>query len=555
MRRVTVTLCLGVLAAFVPVPNASSAENFDPRQYVKDRVDERTLSSGARVWLQDPPKYAAQRSGLVTENSPSFGTNVDVNDPEGDLAAGQTEPAIAARSGRLVVAWNDITGFFADDSTRRRASLTGVGYSNNSGRSFTDLRGLPNSDPLMQWMGDPSVVAIDSRHFIVGSLYYPAIRARCFDPQGNPRDLRFKLAVSVATVSLTGESVSFTDPIVVVDGGNACDPFVHDFSLLEKPFLSYDRTSRTLAMSYTRFDFGGDSQLGSIEIARALVPANPASLRSTGFSSPIVVWEAEPVCFNSSEASQCGAVNTGSYPSVAPGGDVYIAWERNWISNFRQGDPYVHIHAALVPKGAKRPAVGGQDHPRVVTEGQVNSRDRGGVKSLDGVVIAGYTGQIGGIGNDFPRIAVDAPLGKVIFVWNDASAHPLGDIWLRALPLNLAIKGKIHRVNDRGDYALHFLPALSVSTSGSINISWYDRRKGGADSSLTDYYGERRASPGTNGADFRITTGSTDWTNTSTFVIQPNFGYYTDNATDGSTTYYAWTDGRTKVPQPFVDSR
>jgi hypothetical protein len=48
-----------------------------------------------------------------------------------------------------------------------------------------------------------------------------------------------------------------------------------------------------------------------------------------------------------------------------------------------------------------------------------------------------------GTGQDFPRIAVNAPLGKVLVVWNDASAHPLGDIWLRALPRNLTITGPI----------------------------------------------------------------------------------------------------------------
>ena len=50
-----------------------------------------------------------------------------------------------------------------------------------------------------------------------------------------------------------------------------------------------------------------------------------------------------------------------------------------------------------------------------------------------------------------------------------------------------------------------------------------------------------------------ITTGPTDWMNTSTLII-PNFGDYTDNATSGTTTYYTWSDGRLGVPQPFVDS-
>ena len=50
-----------------------------------------------------------------------------------------------------------------------------------------------------------------------------------------------------------------------------------------------------------------------------------------------------------------------------------------------------------------------------------------------------------------------------------------------------------------------------------------------------------------------ISTGPTDWAGTST-LITTNFGDYTDNATSGTTTYYAWSDGRLGVPQPFVDS-
>ena len=33
----------------------------------------------------------------------------------------------------------------------------------------------------------------------------------------------------------------------------------------------------------------------------------------------------------------------------------------------------------------------------------------------------------------------------------------------------------------------------------------------------------------------------------------PLFGDYTDSATDGTRTYYIWSDGRLGIPQPFVD--
>jgi hypothetical protein len=183
--------------------------------------------------------------------------------------------------------------------------------------------------------------------------------------------------------------------------------------------------------------------------------------------------------------------------------------------------------------------------------GQQNSSLTGGVRSLSAQVIAGYNR---GTGNDFPRIAYDPAINQVLVEWNDASLHPLGDIWMRALTRQLQFSSPIVRVNDDSDYTLHFLPAISVQDNGTICSSWYDRRLSGPDSALTDYFAECRSSPGRNATDFRVTTGHTDWTNTSSLII-PNFGDYTDNATDGTRTYFNWSDGRLGVPQPFVDSR
>lgn len=565
MRSLTAALSLAVPALWVALPaptlsatpatSAVTSSSSRLHEWAKDRIgDDRKVSLGGKAWLNGPQPSGQQSAhgGAARAGTPALGTNVDANDPHKDLAAGQSETAIAAHSGRVMAAWNDISGQFIMDSAQRKASGTGIGFSNDGGRTFTDLIGLPNNNPDQQWFGDPTLVAVDSRHFIVGSLYLPNFYTACSD--GRPAG--FHLAVSVATVAAGGSSVSFTNPIKAARGGNACDftSPAPDLAFLDKEFLAYDASSRMLAMSYTRLflGIGGQSGLGQIEVVRAKVPADPASLTSADFSKPIVVWKEEPCDF---EARKCAAINTGSYPSVAPGGDIYVAWERNFFSNLPflpvfGDDPRVYIHAALVPARANRPSVGGQDKPRVVTQGQINSRD-GGVKSLDTVFIAGYSR---GIGNDFPRIAVNASIGKVIIVWNDGSAHPLGDIWLRALPLDLATRGEIHRVNDKGDSNLHFLPALSVGPAGAINVSWYDRRLSGSNYGRTDYFGERRATPGTNGTDFRITTGSSDWTNTSS-LIDPNFGDYSDNATDGSTTYYIWSDGRLGTPQPFVDSR
>ncbi|MEA2581197.1 MAG: hypothetical protein QOE83_2089 [Actinomycetota bacterium] len=544
MKRFLVAFAL-LSTALTVVPAQQAGASTDAlRQWVSDRiVGHKSLSQGARQWLKGPPSSPRSSSSPRT---PSFGTNVDAADPNEDLISGQSETAIAASGQTVVAAWNDATGFAFNDSTQAKASFTGVGFSSDGGASFQDLVGLPNPNPDQQWMGDPMAIAIDSRHFLVGGLYFPSFFTACSD--GNPSTLG--VAVSVGTLNGLGTNISFSSPIFVAQGGDLCaHPRPHGLALLDKPFMAYDPTSRTLAVTYTR-DYLRGSGLGEVDVARAHVPAVPSSLTQGSFHN-LVVWHQELFCLDGSEANQCGALNTGAYPAVAPDGKIYVAWERNIESNlFFSGDPYVYIHAAVIPRWATEPTVGGNTSPFVVTQGQVNSNSDGGVKSLDGTAIAGFSR---GLGQDFPRVAFDAQIGRPIVVWNDASAHPLGDIWMRALGANLGSAASIHRVNSDGGYALHFLPAVSIRSNGKICSSWYDRRRSAPDSTETDYFGECRPNPWTQSRDYRITTGATDWSGTSSF-ISPNFGDYTDNASTGTTTYFIWSDGRLGVPQPFVDS-
>jgi hypothetical protein len=523
-------------AAIVSGIPGSAAASPSLKQVVAQHLHARWVSQGAQAWL-NPPRAAHAAAGHATPASVALGTNVDAADPNEDLAAGQSETAIdATTAGRVMVAWNDATGFAVQPTNRILASLTGVGYSKDGGQSFTDLVGLRNPNPDQQWSGDPAVVSIDNgAHFIVGSLYLPS-PASCGD--GKPA----QLAVAVEVVTPTANGVSMGKPVIVSPAGNVCTLFGNNpapnVAFLDKDFLAWDQSSRTLAVSFTRFFISGNhSGQGAINLARAHVPVNVGSLTSGNFRTTLI-WPEEP--FDENE---------GAYVALAPGGDAYVAWERNLDTNLFNGDPHIYEHVALVPADANAPAVGGKQHPVVVTKGQVNSSAVGGVRSLGSVVIAGYNR---GTGNDFPRIAWNTTAGRVEVVWNDASQHPLGDIWLRSFSPSLGNPSPIVRLNDDADFTLHFLPALSVRSNGHICTSWYDRRRFGPDSAHTDYFGECRPTLGTQGADFRITTGATDWTNTSS-LITPNFGDYTDNASAGTTTYYTWSDGRLGVPQPFAD--
>src|SRR6195952_4916349 len=419
------------------------------------------LSSGLRMWLAGPPHVTASVRRAVT---PSSGTNVDANDPALDLAGGPSETAIAAQrrgtAGLVLAGWNDISGALADPTTRAGWVL-GLGLSHDGGRHFTDLTGLPNNNTDQQWSGDPSVASVgDGTHFLVSSLYYPSARA-CSD--GLPA--YGTIAVTVATVNTAGTAASFTAPVPVALPGDMCTIDTTDqsagLSTLDKDWVSYDPASRTVAVSYTRFYFpppficgptsctqapGGHTGNGQIEVVRAKLPTQPASLTAAAFGKPVVVWSEEPNCPDgtpSSERSRCGAVDQGAYAAVAPGGDTYVAWERNIDSNlFGNGDLSVYLHAALVPARSAAPSIGAPSHPVVISAGQPHGNAAGGTKSMNTVPIAGYSR---GPGQDFPRVAINSHTGSVVFVWNDASLHPLGDIWLRSAPYGLHALAKTVR--------------------------------------------------------------------------------------------------------------
>jgi hypothetical protein len=447
MRRFTPVLTFVVAASFLPLARIGSAQTSGVRSedskrvhaFVRDHLGRpRHYSSGVQMWL-NPPKLAPEDDGLAPgSRGPAIGSNVDANDPNQDLAAGQSETAIAAFGDHVLAAWNDASSFLAYLDPLAPLSATGVAYSGDGGQTFTDLIGFTNDNANQQWLGDPAVVAIDSLHFVVASLYFPSAISDC-------KDGRLELTLGLQVVTVTDASVSFSSPISPVNAGNLCGRrFKRSVSLLDKEFLAYDPMTRTLAMSYARFYLDGrHSGLGQIEVVRATVPSDPSALSEADFTRRVVVWDEEPYCDYpqpSSEATRCGAINEGAYPAVAPNGDTYVVWERNWQSNLFAGDPYVYLHTALVPAGATAPSVGGIAAPLVFTKGQSGATPDGGVKSLTATQIVGYTRFIG---NDFPRIAANPTTGEVVMVWNDASRHPLGDIFLRTVPFGLATMGPI----------------------------------------------------------------------------------------------------------------
>ncbi len=361
--RTAVAVAGGGLLLAAPALLHTAGAQADPPATVRERVGQALgnpdrFSAGLRMWLAGPPRLQDTRA----QRTPVFGSNVDANDPNRDLAAGQGETAIAAqRSGRrrLVLAgWNDVSGLLASPVTPA-GSATGVGLSADGGASFRDLVGLPNRNVDQMWSGDPVVASLqDGRHFAVASLYYPSGRA-CLDD----RPANGTIAVTVGTVNSAGTGATFGAPMVVSRPGNLCTAFTpgqpKNLATLDKDWLAYDPVSRTLAVSYTRFYFpappvcdpsgctlppGAHSGNGQIEIVRATVPTDPAAMSARAFSKPVIVWPEEPACAPDTQPSlpaRCDVVNQGAYVAVAAGGDADVAWERNVNSNLFNGDPWV----------------------------------------------------------------------------------------------------------------------------------------------------------------------------------------------------------------------
>ena len=493
----------------LPELSASSSPSSDP-------IDQEVIpSSGGAPTLQ-------------------FGPNVDATNPADDLASGQSETAIAASGQFVVSTWNDATAFLIPDATLPEGSLTDAGFSDDGGQTFQDQGGLPNNNGCQRIAGDPSVVSYPAPQggvfFYITSLYLPDFGPTC---TGTPH---FEISLSVGTVSADGKTIAFDNPVVVADGGSIDSA---DSATLDKDFAAIDRNHAKIAVSYSSFRFTPAGTVNEIDVAYCDLssPGTPVCTPGTGgVSAPSssisaqVIATSNPAAFEELE---------GAYPAFDAGGNLYVAWNQNWVTNLFNGDPFTHELVARLP--ATCVATPPCSQPRALTV-------EPNVKSLDATTIPGYSR----IANDFPRIAFNNTTNQLVIVWNEANAHPQGDIVLVTASPSLSTVSPKVRVNDDNSFAMHLFPAVSVDANGNINLSWYDRREAQG-STRTDVFATS-IRPGFTGApNSKITDVATDWLATGS-VIDPNFGDYTDNTSDGTTFYVNWSDGRIGIPNSFVAS-
>jgi hypothetical protein len=557
MGRLRLVGWLVLLSALWAAPPGASAATY--RHPLCARLGHTIeASAGAQMFCFGPQPSGTASAGAPAAAAVGPNTNAaslaeDVS-PAGVRGYGQSETSVAATGSYVMEAWNDATTFFSPcPSPMSKEEGTGLGFSADGGATFRDLGGAPNAQ-CEKWLveGDPSVEAWrpgGHPYFYIASLY-PSI---AFNIPSN------KLSLTVCKVLGSGATadVSCGQPIVLA-ASNTCE-FGQGFSFcgfLDKEYLAIDPQRGRLYASYTEFGATDASVNGVIDLAVCDI-GTPG-----GGTGPAGGTAAHPVCKHGTPATRANP-NTSPYLTIAPGdldcenegaypavdettGDVYVAYEFNvdsdifnpscWARQTRQVLKRVRQGCLTLTTVSPCPGPSGSATQAVV--------------SMDAAFIPGYNRFPA---NDFPRIAADPSAGTVSIVWNDARAHPLGDILLRSYALGslTPVQPAPVRLNHDTN-GLHFLPAVrQASAAGRLGVTWYSRAQ--PDTSVTDVRGVVSLDPRLTAppaSSVLVTSRPSDWLSTSSDIV-PDFGDYTDDYAAGGRLHVAWSDGRLGVPQPF----
>lgn len=535
-------------------------------------------SSGAQMFCFGPRKPGAVHAHPAgIPEGPGVSPNVDAANvsedvsPAGVPAQGQSEVSIAASGSYVVEAWNDATGFVSNcDAPKSKAELTGLGFSADGGKKFTDLGGLPNGNCRKdRYFGDPSVAAYKvggQTYFYIASLY------DSFSGLGNSY-----VALDACKVAGSGTTASLECGQPVIAGKSSqCQVFrigrhrtARFCSFLDKDFIAVNPATGRLYVAFSDFLL---TSAGNPEDASVCDIGNHA-----GGTGPAGGTPAAPVCKDGTKLVKVkkrflkakpyltvagpdskGCENEGAMPAVDPAtGSLYVGYEFNSFTNLIGYAPCQTAAKATADVITKTPA-------RCLTLTKVSPCRRPAARisvpivTLEATFIPGYNRYPG---NSFPRLAVSDHYHTISMVWNDARKHPFGDILMQSFGLNglRPVQAKPVVIDQPHNAGLAFLPAVrGASADGKLDVSWYSRNS--VSTSNTSVQAAVGVNPLTTVTppNVPITDVASNWDNNSSFIT-PNFGDYTDNAVSvtgtfpyvGTRLYVAWSDGRIGIPQPF----
>ncbi len=413
----------------------------------------------------------------------SFTDQVDVlvND-RNQLGLGQSEVTVTDHGGTIVVGFNDAAGFYSFDE-----GLTGWAVSPDRGRTFIDGGGLPRiPSPGFFHLGDPSLASDNG-----GTFYFADL---CLDFSTEP----VLSGICLTTGRRHGRTIAWRTPIYAVSS-------LPDF--LDKEMVAVSPDGRDVYISYTRFS--NEQPCGQIE----LVASHDGG---QSFGAPVVVQRGE-IC----------VVNQGSEPAVGPHGEIFLTFERDWLTSLT---PRI-MAARSLNRGASF------SNPTVVHT----------ITSIAFTPPSGYNREVI---NDFPRIAaaLTGPnRGGVYITYHDAtSGDP--DVFVSRSSNGLSWRAPVRVNHETIDY--QFLPAVAVEPSGNVDVMWYDRSLDPGTALTNTFSGQSTDGGQTFSRNARVSDVATDWLATIS-DIAPNFGDYNDITAGGNRAYAAWGDGRLGDPDVF----
>ena len=423
--------------------------------------------------------------------APNVGTNHNITNE----SHGQNEPNIAVNPLHSTLQPRNLEVAVGANDYRGGRSALGLYtcYSGITGdiivsNDFETWSRHTVSTPNYDAYGNP-VLEYDS----LGNLYY-AYMAFNVDSGGNGLDAT--IYVSKSTDS--GGSWEFYTRISSLGSGN--NPYN------DRPWLAIDRSNNNIYITWTVWHGRGTSCLGSdIMFARS-------TDGGATFSSPMRI---------SSDYSTNGQQRQWSQIAIGPSGEVYVTWRRFGATGISR--------AIFMAKSTDNGQSFGTE--AIVKEyPDFDSGDSGGFTLWT---------------STWPDLAIDSA-GYLYITWHTATATD-GDrelCFVRSTDGGSTWSSVMTVASNTKD---QFWPVLAVSSSGRIDMVWYDRRLGSPSNTLVNLYYTSSVDQGTtfNPSVTRVTTASSD----PTVPFNPGAGEYFGDIIDVAETsdgaaLAVWTDSR-----------
>lgn len=499
-KIITIAFVLGLAGALSGAAGLARAQTSDERLLPLDAATARIVKLEANPHFRRDALFGAARnlvsmadrwSSIRPLLEQSIETGALTGKPISKVALGasrysgftQSETTTAWCGASVTVGFNDTGSEIRTILSTGGVSALGYSISKNKGIAFS-YAGTPTAtaDANQATMGDPSIVCADSATFYYASVWSDNARVRS--------------GVAVARSGNGGGS--FAPPIVAISK----NAFTH---ILDHDWLAIDHANpANLYVVYLDLDFSGtacgfdDFEQPIPRYAVEMVASSDAG--ATWSLQPTVI---EQVCADSADPN---VVLAGPQATVAPDGEVYVAWEA-------MGEDGGSLIAREI-RVSKSADNGATFNPPVV---------------VAPVVITGNGADLQGSvrSSEFPSLSIGigkANSGFVYLSWSSAAftvpdaisttgSYGFADIMFSQSQNGGESWSTPTRVNDNregGTVPLsdQFKPAIATDRTGRIGVCFYDRRR-----DPNNFLIDRYCAASTN--------GGRSWTNTK--ITPTNF--------------------------------